>query len=371
MRRILVLCNTVEGLYVFRYELLERLLKEGYDVYFSVPENSNNQRVQELVSLGCHHLESHVERRSINPIKDLNLLKEYDNIVREVVPNVILTYTIKPNIYGTYIAKKYNVPVIMNITGLSSGFSKKHIGFLIRNMYRSACKKAFFVFFQNEHDYQYFTTNKLIGPEEARVIPGSGVNLEKFKPVPKVEEDDIMRFLFIGRIMKEKGIEEYLEAADYILGRHSNVEFQILGQFEEEIYRNKIISIENTRIRYLGVSNDVRNEIKQVDCVVNPSYHEGMSNVLLEGAAMGKPLIASNIPGCKEIVDDGVNGYLCEPMDTISLISAMEKFLKLSKIEREQMGIASRQRVERYFDRNIVIKAYMEEISRAIALSQK
>ena len=365
------MCNTVEGLYVFRYELLERLLKEGYDVYFSVPENSNNQRVQELVSLGCHHLESHVERRSINPIKDLNLLKEYDNIVREVVPNVILTYTIKPNIYGTYIAKKYNVPVIMNITGLSSGFSKKHIGFLIRNMYRSACKKAFFVFFQNEHDYQYFTTNKLIGPEEARVIPGSGVNLEKFKSVPKVEEDGTMRFLFIGRIMKEKGIEEYLEAADYILGRHSNVEFQILGQFEEEIYRNKIISIENTRIRYLGVSNDVRNEIKQVDCVVNPSYHEGMSNVLLEGAAMGKPLIASNIPGCKEIVDDGVNGYLCEPMDTISLISAMEKFLKLSKIEREQMGIASRQRVERYFDRNIVIKAYMEEISRAIALSQK
>jgi len=180
-----------------------------------------------------------------------------------------------------------------------------------------------------------------------------------------------MRFLFIGRIMKEKGIEEYLEAADYILGRHSNVEFQILGQFEEEIYRNKIISIENTRIRYLGVSNDVRNEIKQVDCVVNPSYHEGMSNVLLEGAAMGKPLIASNIPGCKEIIDDGVNGYLCEPMDAISLISAMEKFLKLSKIEREQMGIASRQRVERYFDRNIVIKAYMEEISRAIALSQK
>jgi len=369
--RILILTNSVRSLYSFKYELLEKLIQEGANVYFCVPESDTDEQVRKMTDLGCHHLESHIERRSMNPIKDLNLVNEYNTIIKEIMPDVVLTYTIKPNIYGTYAAKRYNVPVIMTISGLGSGFNNRHIVFLIQGMYKSACKKAFCVFFQNSHDYNYFISKKLVTPEKTRMVPGSGVNLEKFKPNVKTKEDDVIRFLFIGRIMKEKGIEEYLEAADYIVSRYPNVEFQILGQFEEEKYRDKLVKIDNKKIRYLGVSYDVRNEIEKVDCIVNPSYHEGMSNVLLEGAAMGKPLIASNIPGCKEIVDDGINGFLCERANATSLITAIENFLKLTEVQREQMGAASRQKVEKNFERNIVIKSYMEEIFRAVALSKR
>jgi len=162
--------------------------------------------------------------------------------------------------------------------------------------------------------------------------------------------------------MKEKGIEEYLKAAEYITNKYSNVEFQILGPFEEEKYKEIILNHKNSKIKYLGVSYDVRNEIKEVDCIINPTYHEGMSNVLLEGAAMAKPLMASNIPGCREIIDNGVNGYLFEPKNEKNLIDTIEKFLTLNEIEKNKMGLASRQKVERTFDRNIIITAYLEEI---------
>ena len=154
----------------------------------------------------------------------------------------------------------------------------------------------------------------------------------------KTIEDDIIRFLFIGRIMKEKGIEEYLQVADKITNKFTNVEFQILGRFEEERYKDVILNIKNSRIKYLGVSDDVRNEIREVDCIVNSSYHEGMSNVLLEGAAMGKPLIASNIPGCKEIIDEGYNGYLFEVKSVESMEEKIIKFIELDDKIKEYMG---------------------------------
>ena len=179
----------------------------------------------------------------------------------------------------------------------------------------------------------------------------------------KQNKDGITRFLFIGRIMKEKGIEEYLKAADKITKKYPNTEFQILGRFEEGKYKGLISNINNCRIRYLGVSEDVRNEIREVDCIVHPTFYpEGMSNVLLEGAAMGKPLIASNIPGCKEIIDDGVNGFLFEPQNVKQLTDKVEQFLILNFEEKKRMGQAGRKKVEKEFDRNIVVDAYLEEI---------
>jgi len=365
MARILILTNTIRGLYNFRYELLERLISEGFEVYFSVPENKNDTKVKKLLELGCNHIETNLDRRSMNPLKDLQLIKQYKEIIKNIKPDVILSYTIKPNIYGAHVAKKYKIPLIINVTGLGSGFNNTYTKILVEKMYKYACNDVACIFFENEANYNYFIDNNLAKKDKSNIVPGSGVNLEKFRPMDKTKEDGIIRFLFIGRIMKEKGIEEYLKAAEYITDKYSNVEFQILGPFEEEKYKKIILNNNNSKIKYLGVSYDVRNEIKEVDCIINPTtYYEGMSNVLLEGAAMAKPLIATNVPGCREIVDDGVNGYLVEPKSVKSLIDTIEKFLSLNEIEKKNMGLASRRKVERNFDRNIVIEAYLREISK-------
>jgi glycosyltransferase involved in cell wall biosynthesis len=366
MAKILILTNSIGFLYNFKYELLERLINEEFEIYFSIPESKNDTRVKKIIELGCNYLETNLDRRSKNPFKDLNLVKQYETIVKKIRPNIIISYTIKPNIYGSYVAKKYKIPIIINVTGLGSGFNNNNTKWLVERMYKYACKNAYTIFFENEANYNYFIENKLTKKDKSKIIPGSGVNLEKFKPMGKTKEDGIVRFLFIGRIMKEKGIEEYLKAAEYLADKYSNVEFQILGPFEEEKYKEIILNNNNPKIKYLGVSYDVRNEIKEIDCIINPTYHEGMSNVLLEGAAMAKPLLASNIPGCREIVDNGVNGYLFEPKKETSLIKTIEKFLSQNESDRIKMGIASRQKVERTFDRNLVVDAYLEEIAKIL-----
>ncbi|TYB33251.1 MAG: glycosyltransferase family 4 protein [Flexistipes sinusarabici] len=366
-QKILIINNSITSLINFRKELIQQLIESYYDVYFTVPEVLQNDQVQELISVGANYIQSYIQRRNINPYFELKALFEYKRIIKEIRPDLILSFTIKPNVYGSYIAQKFKIPIIVNITGLGSGFNNNSIKPLVKKMYKYACKNASFVFFQNEDNYNYFINNKLAEKAKSKIIPGSGVNLEKFKPMKKTKDDGITRFLFIGRIMKEKGIEEYLEAAQYISDNYSNVEFQILGPYEEEKYRDLIFNLNNSKIRYLGKSDDVRKEVKEVSCIINPTFYpEGMSNVLLEGAAMGKPLIASNIPGCKEIVEDGVNGYLAEPKNTQKLIEKIEQFLKLSSSEKEKLGKAARQKVEENFDRNIVIKTYLETIDKIL-----
>lgn len=359
--------NSIISLINFRKELIHTLIEKNYEVYFTVPESKENQQVKELLNMGTKYVQNSINGRSINPFFELKTLFQLKKIVQNIKPDIILSFTIKPNIYGSYVAKKCKIPIIINITGLGSGFNNAYTKILVEKMYKYACKNAFCIFFQNEANYNYFIENKIAKKDKSKIVPGSGVNLEKFKPMEKTKEDGIVRFLFIGRIMKEKGIEEYLKAAEYITNKYSNVEFQILGPFEEEKYKEIILNHKNSKIKYLGVSYDVRNEIKEVDCIINPTFYpEGMSNVLLEGAAMGKPLIATYIPGCKEIVEDGVNGYLFEPKNTQKLIEKIEKFLKLSTSEREKLGRAGRKKVEENFDRNIVIKAYLEAIKKIL-----
>lgn len=363
-KKILILANHIDWVFSLRKELIERFIKD-YSVIISIPYKKS-EKIEYFKNLGCDFEYIKYEARSTNIFKELNLIKEYKKIIQQIKPDIILAYTIKPNIYGTYVAKKFKIPIILNVTGLGFGFNNNSIKHLVINMYKYACKNASFIFFQNEENYRYFIDNKIAEKAKSKIIPGSGVNLEKFKPTKKSKDDGITRFLFIGRIMKEKGIEEYLEAAKYISNKYSNVEFQIVGPYEEERYKDVISNLNNPKIKYLGKSDDVRKEIKEVDCIINPTYHEGMSNVLLEGAAMGKPLMASNISGCKEIVEDGVNGYLFEPKNTQNLIEKIEEFLKLSSSEREKLGRAGRQKVEENFDRNIVIKAYLETIDKIL-----
>jgi len=363
--KILVLTNSAGGLYHFRSELLETLLGEGYDVFFCVPDIQDAMFVQLLETVGCTYIHTPMSRRGVNPLDDIRLARQYQKVVKEVRPDVILSYTIKPNLYGSFVAARARIPIIMNITGLGSALQTGKLKSLVTRMYRYAGKHAAVVFFQNKANMDWFFANRLVAPEKTRLIPGSGVNLEKFRPLPKINDDGVVRFLFIGRIMRDKGIEEYLAAAARIRRRHPYTEFQIVGSYEEERYREWLEG--NDDVRYLGRSGDVREQIREVDCIVHPSYHEGMSNVLLEGAAMGKPLIASNIAGCREAIDDGVNGFVVEPICVDDLVDKLERFLSMDRNAWVKMGMKSREKVEREFDRNIVVNAYLEAIEEILS----
>jgi len=364
MKKVLILANNSVGLYNFRKELIEKLIEESYDVHFSLPESKEDQKVQLLMKMGAKHHQTEIDRRGMNPFKDIQLILHYISLIKKVKPDIILTYTIKPNIYGTCVASMFNIPVIMNVTGIGTALTKSRFKNLFAKLYKMACTKASVVFFQNEHNLDLFVNNNLVSVGKTRLIPGSGVNVHKFYPVAKEKASDKpIKFLFIGRLMEEKGITEYINAAIHITSKYDNVEFQILGPFEELKVKQKIEGINHTRIKYLGVSNDVRIEISSVDCVVNPSYHEGMSNVLLEAAAMGKPLIASNIPGCKEIIEDKKNGFLFEVKSVDSLIDKIEHFLRLDSHHRQEMGCYSRKKVEQEFDRNKIVDTYLSEIN--------
>ena len=334
--KILVLTNSAGGLYHFRSELLETLLGEGYDVFYCVPDIQDAMFVQLLETVGCTYIHTPMSRRGVNPIDDIMLVRQYQRVAKDVRPDVILSYTIKPNLYGSFVAAWARIPIIMNITGLGSALQTGKLKPLVTRMYRYAGKHAAVVFFQNKANMDWFLTNWLVAPEKTRLIPRSGVNLEKSRPLPKINDDGVVRFLFIGRIMRDKGIEEYLAAAARIRRRHPDTEFQIVGSYEEERYREWLEG--NDDVRYLGRSGDVREQIREADCIVHPSYHEGMSNVLLEGAAMGKPLIASNIAGCREAIDDGVNGFVVEPRSVDDLVDKLEAFLSMDRNAWVKMG---------------------------------
>lgn len=361
--KILVLANAAGGLYNFRAELVKELINRDYELYFSVPDSESHYKVKLLEEMGAVYIQTDINRRGINPVEDLKLILEYKKLIKELVPDLILTYTIKPNIYGNWVADHYNIPSIMNITGIGTSLTSK-LKYFVRPLYSSACTKADTAFFQNEANRKLFLSNNMVDKDKTVLIPGSGVNIEQFKPLLRENNDQKLKFLFIGRIMKEKGIEEYLAAAELLGNDYSNLEFQILGSYEEEKYKELIENHSN--VKHLGYSKDVRQEIKEVDCVINPSYHEGMSNVLLESGAMAKPLIASDIPGCREIIDDGVNGYLFERKSTQSLKDKILQFVNLTDEQRAEMGKKSREKIVREFDREIVIDSYLKEIDELI-----
>ncbi|HLR21307.1 MAG TPA: glycosyltransferase family 4 protein [Tissierellaceae bacterium] len=361
MKKVLILANNSIGLYNFRFELVKEMIQEGFQVYFTVPESGDDEKVKLLKEVGAKFIHTPMNRRGINPIEDLKLINLYKEVIDNLKPDIVLTYTIKPNIYGNYIANKFRIPVIMNITGIGSSLSTGKLKVIIKMLYKYAGSKSNTVFFQNQNNKHFFVSQGLVDESKTQLIPGSGVNIEKFKPMEVIENGNTIRFLFIGRLMKEKGIEEYLEVAEELTMKYNNLEFQVLGLPEEDKYKEQIENNNNV-IRYLGTSHDVRNEINQVDCVINPSYHEGMSNVLLEGAAMGKPLLASNIPGCKEIIDHEENGLLFKSKSVESLKEAIIDFINLSDNERKIMGQKSRIKVEKEFDRDIVVSEYMKVI---------
>lgn len=359
MKKILILANNDVGLYNFRKELIEELLQQGYEVNISLPYGD---RVEDLKRLGCIFMDTPINRRGTNLIDELKLLFRYYNLLKSLKPDVVLTYTIKPNIYGSIVCRALKIPYINNITGLGTGFLKKILlTRLLVMMYKVALKDSQMVFFQNENDMNYILNLKII-KGKYKLIPGSGVNLEMFQHLPYPPEGKFI-FNFIGRIMKEKGIEEYLIAAKTIKLRNHDVQFNIIGFIEptQNHYQDVLADYEaDNYITYYGFQKEVSDFVESSHCLIQPSHSEGLSNVLLEAAAMGRVLIASDIPGCKEVVDN--NGYLFRVRDANNLVDKIEKFIRLPYEQKVQMGRMSRQKVEQEFDRKIVVDSYMQVI---------
>lgn len=358
-KTVLILVNHDVVIYNFRLELVEELLKQNYNVIISSPYG---ERIDELKKIGAAYIEATIDRHGKNPLKEIILYKYYINIIKELKPDVVLTYTIKPNIYGAMAAAKFNVSCIANITGLGSAVENKGImQSLTVLLYKVAFRKINTVFFQNDENKLFFE-NKKIAIGKHKLLPGSGVNLKRFS-VLEYPNEATVEFVFISRIMKEKGIEQYLKAAEYIRSKMPNTRFHICGFCEEE-YADKLDDYQKRGIIiYHGMLRDVREIIREVHCTVHPTYYpEGLSNVLLESCACGRPIITTDRSGCREVVEDGKNGYMVLQKDTNSLIDAIEKFIALSYKEKYEMGLYGRKKVEKEFDRNIVVEAYMKEI---------
>lgn len=358
--RILVLANNDLGLYNFRKELIEKLIELNSEVYISLPQGP---KILELKELGCQYIETAVDRRGINPIKDLKLLLKYIKIIRNIKPDYLLTYTIKPNIYGGIACRITKTKQIANITGLGTALENK--GILQKTaiaLHRIALKKVKCCFAQNQANLEFLQKQK-IARNKLKLIPGSGVNLDRFKLLDYPKESEPIEFLFISRIMKEKGIDQYLETAEYIKNKYPNTKFHILGFCEQE-YNEKLNEFQNKNIiEYHGRQDNITPFMQKASCIIHPTYYpEGMSNVLLEACASGRPIITTNRAGCREIVDNGINGYVIKEKDSKDLIEKVEKFINLSNEEKKQMGLAGRRKVEKEFDRNTVVQAYMNEI---------
>ena len=359
MSKILVLTNSSGGLYDFRGEFVGELCKK-YEVYVSMPDDVKEK---ELVSQGCHIIKTPINRRGINPLEDLKLYRAYGKIMRELKPSLVVTYTIKPNIYGGLAASRKKIPCLATITGLGGAFDRTGLLLkLIVTMYRTGLKRAACVFFQNEENRGIFQRMGIV-PKKTRMVMGSGVSLDRHicEAYPEREET---HFLFVGRVMKERGILEYIEAAKRL---HSDkIFFDIMGYCDED-YQELLDTLEKEGvIRQIGFQTQVHKYLAAADAIVVASFHEGMSNALIEGAATGRPVIASDISGCREAFEEGVTGFGFTPGKADELIAAMEKFLALSTQERAAMGRRGREKMEREFDRKIVTAAYMDEVSQIL-----
>ncbi len=364
-RKILVLGNQARILYLTRFELIKELLDRGDELFVSVPESPYAAPFTEA---GCRVIDTPLDRRGLTPRSDYKLRGAYREIIKDVRPDIILTFTIKPNIYGVRAATKLGIPAIPTITGLGSSIQKR--GFLqkfVFSLYRRTFKRVPAVFLQNTANAELFRLLGMARPTQIRLVAGSGVNLEKtpFQPYPGPEKP--VRFLFIGRLMEEKGINEYIEAARRLRQVHPEVRFGILGYSEESdiLGRVKKLSEEGV-IDYFGYASDVRPYITEAHAVVLPSWHEGMANTLLEAAASGRPVIASRIAGCLETFSEGETGFGVRPRDVDNLYRRLTDFLALPHEKRAAMGAAGRAKMEREFDRRQVNETYLEEIDRVL-----
>ncbi len=368
-RTLVLSVNTSWNVYNFRLGLLHALKKDGYDIIIVAPEDAYTQKLRKL-GFSCYTIE--MNNKGTDPKEELKLLYRYYQFYKKISPDVILQYTIKPNIYGSIAAGLLRIPVISNISGFGTVFLDESISSRVaRFLYRIALRFPQRVFFQNSVDMETFIQKGLVQKELAVLLPGSGIDTEKFKPCKSdSEEKEVpVKFLFIARLVKDKGILEYVQAAKEIKSLLKNsVQCDILGAFypgnPTAVTEEDVCSWERENIiSYLGTTDNVQSVICEYDSIVLPSYREGLSRVLLEAASMAKPIVTTDVPGCREVVEDGVNGFLCKVKDIDSLSDAMVRMATLSPEERRKMGEMGREKVLRTFSEEKVIAYYKKALS--------
>lgn len=374
MTRVVIALNTAWNLFNFRAGLIRAMIAAGYEVVAVAPPDAYAERVRDL---GCRFIPLTMDNKGTHPARDLLLLWRFWRLLRRERPSVFLGYTVKPNIYGSLAAHALGIPVVNNIAGLGTVFiNHSWLTQLVRLLYRLALHRSVKVFFQNDDDRCLFVKTGLVRAEAVGRLPGSGVDLNRFtfqelRPRNKVQAG--FRFLLISRMLWDKGVREYVEAGQLVRKTYPNVELCLLGFLDVQnpaaISRAQIdLWSTNETVRYLGSCDDVRLHITDSDCVVLPSYYrEGVPKTLLEAAAMGRPIITTDAIGCREVVDDGKNGYLCQIRDVESLAARMLQMIELPYEELKGMGALGRTKAELEFDEQIVIRRYLAVISEIIS----
>ena len=364
--KVLIICNSSSGLLSFRGMLIQKLISLGNSVEAVVPFTDNaveNSFETELEHIGCTLHRTAMERRGMNPLKDTRLIRSFRKVINSVNPDLVITYTIKPNVYGGLICRLLRIPYVVNITGLGTAFQcdgvlKK----IVVQLYKLGTKKAKVIFFENVDNKNVFTKLKIVEESKTCVLNGAGVDVEKYYYSPYPDENQDIRFLFIGRVMQEKGIDELYQAAEKVHSEFDNIHIDIVGYYEDN-YREKTEELcRNTVIEYHGFQKDVRPFIENSHCFVLPSWHEGMANTNLECASMGRPLITSNIHGCKEAVVENGSGFLCEPKNATSLYKQIKRFIELPYKNKVEMGKKARKHIEENFDKRIIVDKTIKEI---------
>ncbi len=360
-KKILIIANADGGLYHFRKELLEAFIKKSYKVYCALPFGEKTDLIKDL---GCLCIDTKVSRRGTNPVEDIKLFFAYLRVLKNFKPDVVFTYTIKPNVYGGMACQVMKVPYIANITGLGTavqngGFMQK----LTLTLYKIGLRKAKTVFFQNSENQEFMTSRGIVKATND-ILPGSGVNLKQhcFEEYPESDEQVVL--LTIGRIMRDKGVNEILGAAKIIKAEYPNVIFRFIGSYDEDYEQKVSQAVNDGTVEYIESQPQVHSFIKESHATLHASYHEGMSNVLLETASSGRPIIATDVPGCRETYDDGVSGIAFKPKDVDDLVRAIKQFLSLTNEQKAQMGKAGRQKMEKEFNRNIIVSKYISLIEK-------
>ncbi|UXL11572.1 glycosyltransferase family 4 protein [Enterobacter cloacae] len=365
---IAITANTCWYIYNFRKNTIISLIEHGYRVIACAPKDDYTASLEQL---GCVYEEVKIDKSGINPLHDICTTINFYQVFKKNNVNIVLNFTPKNNIYSTIAAKILNAKVINNIAGLGAAFGNTGwLNFIVKSLYKFSQKNADFIFFQNEDDYNIF--KKLgINSINTDILPGSGVDLKRFK-ITHSRMDGVTRFALVARMLADKGIMQYVGAAKKLKSKYNNVEFLLVGFIDDTNPRSVTTTqmnewVSEGHVKYLGVSNSIEKILSDVDCVVLPSYYrEGVPKSLLEAAAMGKPLITTDNVGCKETLQDGITGFLCEPRSVESLSDKMEIIINMPEPKRSAMGKAGRNFIEARFDEQIVINKYLKAIDTII-----
>ena len=366
-KTIVISINASWNIVNFRLGLIRALQEAGYRVTALAPPDGHSHR---FAQLGIGYAPIHIDRKGLSPFADLILLWRYWRTLRRLRPDIFLGYTAKPNVYGSLAAQALGIPVINNVSGLGTAFIREGLlTRLVSILYKWAFRRSATVFFQNPEDRDLFLARHLVSPQQARLLPGSGIDLDHFSPLPQAPANRAgFVFLLVARMLWDKGVGEYVEAARKVRAAHPDARFQLLGFLDADnrtaVPRSDVECwVAEGIVEYLGETEDVRPFIAAADCVVLPSYREGLPRTLLEAAAMARPLIATDVPGCRHVVAQRVNGLLCAARDSESLADAMLEMIAAPAELRRQWGDAGRSRVESEYDERIAIAHYLDAIA--------